>query len=432
MDYLTLDFIKKVLARVKNAGFDSAEVILVNEHMTEMQVDFSDISLLRNTESDQLRLRGIQAGRYATVSLNQVDDTSIQFGVLKLQEAAQSAPVDPHRAFAPKQDLPHTEMGPLEPLYYQMHDRVSQFLKSVSENYPECMLKQSILRYTRTHTLRANTAGLEADTTEACYNHGVRFLSKRNSKTSSINYSGAYASDLDVELLDWPGLRRSIESSAREIAVAPLHGTLTGRVVIGPEAFNTLLGYWLAHLRDERMIGGTSQLRNQMDKHVASPLLNLTVDPRNHAFARHEFMTEDGFGAQPSTIIEKGQLKSFLLTDYGSRKLGLERARNSGQNLVIEGGLLTLDQLFDGIHRGIYLGRVSGGAPANNGDFNLVAKNSFLIEDGMMTRPISEAIVSGNIFRMMGSIATVSKERANDGLTMIPWVCVENMTVVGR
>lgn len=432
MDHLNFDFMKKLMGRIITAGFDKAEVICVNEHLTEMQVDFSDFSLLRNTETDQLTLRGIMGEKHATVMFNQVDDVSLQAAVAQLREAAQSATVDSARAFAPPQLVPMNEMGPLEPMYYQMHERVSQFLKDVGETYPECMLKQSLLRYVRTRTLRVNTEGLEIDSTEGYYNHGVRFLSKRNGKTSSINYSGAYAADLDTELLEWGGLRRSIESSAREIAVSPFSGKLEGPIIVSPEALTVLLGFWLSHLKDDRMIAGTSKFRAMLEKPVASPLLTLSVEPRSHLFARQEFMTEDGYGSEPSTIIQSGILKSYMLSDYGARKTGQPRAVNSGYNWVIEGGTKTLVDLFGDVENGLLLGRLSGGVPAANGDFAIVAKNSFLIELGFISKPISEVIVSGNLFQILSAITSVSKERSNDGMSLIPWVTVEGMTAIGR
>lgn len=432
MDHLNFEFLKKLMGRMVTAGFQQAEVICVNEHMTEMQVDFSDFSLLRNTETDQLTLRGILDEKYATVMINQVDDVSLQTAVAQLVEAAQAAPKDPGRAFAPPQLVPKNEMGPLEPMYYQMHERVSQFLKAVSEAYPECMLKQSLLRYIRTRTMRVNTAGLENDSTEGYYNHGVRFLSKRNGKTSSINYSGAYASDLEQELLEWGGLRRAIESSAREIAVAPFAGKLEGPLIITPEVLGRLLEFWMAHLTDDRVLSGTSKFRHLLDKPVASPLLTVSVEPRSTQFARQDFATEDGYGSEPSTIVQNGILKSFLLSDYGARKTGLARAVNSGLNWVVDGGSKTLLDLFGDIENGLLLGRLSGGSPAANGDFAIVAKNSFLIESGFISKPVSEVIVSGNLFQILSAITSVSKERSNDGVSLMPWVCVEGMTARGR
>lgn len=432
MDHLSLDFLKRIISRMQATGFEQAEAVLVNEHLTELQVDFSDFSLLRNTESDLVTLRGISQGRFASVTLNQVDEVSLQNAIMNLQESAQSAPVDECRSFAPSQLIPTGEMGPLEPMHYQMHERLSQFLKDVRDTYPECLLKQCLLRYTRTRTLRLNTAGLQLDSTEGYYHHGVRFLSKRNGKTSSINYSGAYANDLEKDLLSWGGLRSAIENSSREIAAQAFEGRLEGPIVVSPEAFTVLLNLWASHLKDERLISGTSRFKSSIDKPVASPMLTIEFEPRNPSFAKQDFFTEDGYGSEPSTLIRNGVLKSYMLSDYGARKTKLPRGENSGVNWVVAGGVKPLGELFGDIEKGLFLGRISGGIPAVNGDFAIVAKNSFLIESGFITKPVTELVLSGNIFDIFSAVTAVSRERSSDGMTMAPWVCVEGLTAVGR
>lgn len=432
MDHLSFDFLKRVISRMQATGFEQAEVILVNEHLTELQVDFSDFSLLRNTESDLVTLRGLSQGRFASVTLNQIDEVSLQNAIMNLQESAQSAPVDECRMFAPSQLIPTNEMGPLEPMHYQMHERLSQFLKDVRDTYPECLLKQSLLRYTRTRTMRLNTAGLQIDSTEGHYHHGVRFLSKRNGKTSSINYSGAYANDLETDLLSWGNLRSAIENSSREIAALAFEGRLEGPIVVSPEAFTVLLNLWSSHLKDERLISGTSRFKAAIDKPVVSPMLTLEIEPRNPAFAKQDFFTEDGYGSEPSTIVRNGVLKSYMLSDYGARKTKLPRGENSGANWVVAGGTKPLGELFGDVEKGLFLGRISGGIPAVNGDFAIIAKNSFLIESGFITKPVTELMLSGNIFDILSAVTAVSRERASDGMTIAPWVCVEGLTAVGR
>jgi PmbA protein len=227
-------------------------------------------------------------------------------------------------------------------------------------------------------------------------------------------------------------MRRSIESSSREIAVTPFKGKLEGPLILTPEVLTRLLEFWVTHLKDDRIISGTSKFRNSLDKPVASPLLTLSIEPRSPQFARQEFMTEDGFGSEPSTIVQNGILKSHMLSDYGARKSGLLRAENSGQNWVVNGGEKTLLDMFTDVDNGLLLGRLSGGMPAANGDFAIVAKNSFLIESGFIGKPVSEVIVSGNLFQILSAITSVSRERSNDGMSLVPWVVVEGMTASGR
>jgi PmbA protein len=432
MEHLNFDFVKKVLTRLSALGFDSSEAVLGNDHLTEMEVDVSSISLLRNTESDSLILRAIQGGRYGSVSLSQLDDNRLQMGISKLQEQVQSAPIDSARAFAPQPLVATNEMGPLEPMHYAMHNSLSRFLSAVSEAYPECVLKQALLRYHRTRKIRVNSVGHETDTTEGYYSLGVRFLSKRNGKTSQINFNGSCAADLDTDLLEWGGIRRALESSVREINLTPFHGRLQGRMVIAPEALFILMGHWLSNLRDEKILSGISPFRSSLEQPVCSPLITFGIEPRGPGFARHEFLTDDGYGSEPSMIVENGKLKSFMISDYAARKTSLPRGENSGLNWVFGAGKTPLHELFSGVEKGLMLGRISGGVPAANGEFSGIAKNSFLIEGGYLSRPVSEAVISGNIFEMFNSITAVSKDRSNDGIALIPWLGVDGMRVKGR
>lgn len=432
MEYLSFDFVKKILSRLKSLGLDKGEVLLGNEHLTEMEVDVSSISLLRNTEADQLVLRAIQDGRYGSVVVTQLDDSRIQIGISKLQDQVMSAPVDEARAFAPQPLVAMNEMGPLEPQHYAMHSSLSQFLIAVAEAYPECVLKQALLRYHRVRRIRVNTVGHETDTTEGYYSFGVRFLSKRNGKTSQIGFNGSYAADLGVDLLEWGGIRRALESSVREVNLTPLHGRFDGRVMIAPEAIQNIMGHWLSNLKDHKILSGVSPFREKLDKPIASPLLSFSIEPRGSSFARHEFLTDEGFGSEPSTIVKDGILKSFLLSDYASRKSGLPRGESSGLNWVFGSGKTRLPEMFSGIDKGLMLGRISGGVPAPNGDFSGIAKNSFLIEGGYLSRPISEAVISGNIFDLFNSITAVSKDRSNDGMALIPWMVVDRLSIKGR
>lgn len=420
-----------ILDKLKTAGFDQAEVILIASDMTEMQVDAGEVSLMRNTEDLDLTLRGIRGGRYAMVNLNQLDDESLKRGIDKLRSAAQAAPIDEARAFAPKQAASAIDEGPKEPSIEEMYERMSGFVEVTSRKFPTLKLEQCGVQFRRSHFLRKNTLGLELDETSGHYSMSVMFSSKEGDKTSSFNFAGAISHDLARDFLHWGSVERLITNSVKEVNHEAFAGKFKGAVVLTPDCVYDLMGAWFTHLRDDRMISGTSQLKGKIGEQVASPLLTIRVEPTNREFAAHEHSTGDGYLSSPSTIVEKGVLKSYMLGDYGARKTGLPRAVNSGANRVIDAGQDSLDAMIKATKIGLLMGRFSGGNPAANGDFSGVAKNSFLIENGEITKPVSEVMVSGNAFELMRSISAVSQERVNDGGTLTPWIKVEGLTVAG-
>lgn len=418
--------------RIRDSGFDAAEVSLRRRRLTEMQIDAGDVSLLRNTDAIELGLRGIVDGRHATVSLNQTDEDSVQRAIAALAEAAAAAPRDEARALAPAQGLLHRDTGPTEPQLDPMHERVTALAATVRERHPELLLEQAMLQFHRIHQWRANTLGLEVDASEGFYAAEAMFSSRRGARSSSFNGFAGTASQLDTALLDWAGLSRLMASSVREIDHQALAGRFDGPVLLTPESLFSLVDFWLSHLGDDRLIAGSSRLRDSIDQPVASPLFTLRVAPDEAGFARREFVTADGYPCEASTLVEGGLLRSFMLSDYGARKTGLPRARNAAVNRIVEAGSTPLVDIVKQIPRGLMLGRFSGGYPAANGDFSGVAKNSFLIENGEVTTPVSEVMIAGNLFEMMRSISAVSAERVNDGMTLLPWIRTEGLSISGQ
>ena len=81
---------------------------------------------------------------------------------------------------------------------------------------------------------------------------------------------------------------------------------------------------------------------------------------------------------------------------------------------------------------GIILNRFSGGNPSTDGDITGVAKNSFRIENGKVTDALSEVMVSGNLAQMLLDIVQISKETVNDGMSILPYIKIKNVTISGK
>ena len=104
---------------------------------------------------------------------------------------------------------------------------------------------------------------------------------------------------------------------------------------------------------------------------------------------------------------------------------------SSGGNIAVKPGDKPFAALISGIERGVLVCRFSGGEPANNGDFSGVAKNSFLIENGKITAPVSETMISGNMAEMLNAIRGFSKETVCDGSSVLPYAAFDGVTVSG-
>jgi PmbA protein len=212
-----------------------------------------------------------------------------------------------------------------------------------------------------------------------------------------------------------------------------MQGKFIGDIIITPDCLDDLLYSYIAtYLGDRALITGLSLFKDKLGQMIAHPKLTLHSRPLSPEVDDGYFITPDGFAAEDTTIIDKGVLKSFMLSLYGANKTKLERAKNSGGNFIIEPGDKSFDEMVAGIKKGILFARYSGGMPSANGDFSGIAKNSYYIEDGEVKYPVSEVMVSGNLADLFKNIVEISKERINFGTSIYPYIHTSGVTISGK
>jgi PmbA protein len=422
----------EILHKLKREGFDQSEVRFSEDLLTEIQIDADQISLMRSTENVNLNLKGLRSQKYASLDVNQIDPQSIEEAIGKLKNLCEAAIPDEARQFAPAQGPLSFKRGDFEPNLLQMHSRIQEFVEGVKASQPETVIEQSSIVHKVKKVVGLNSRDLFFEDHQAGYHFGAMFSSKRGNKVSSFNYSMADKKDLKDPLRSWGDMDENLKSSLQEIDHQPVKGQFEGELILPPGVFAEFLSYWSTHLGDLHLIAGTSRLKDKMNQLCASPLLTFKMNPHGENCAFHDNVTPDSYKSSASTVIEKGVLKTFLLSDYGARKTQLPRHGNSSSHWDVVAGSASKKELLQGIKRGIWVGRFSGGMPAANGDFSGVAKNSYLIENGEKTHAVSEVMISGNVFDLIKSISAVSQDRTHDGRSALPWVRVSKIKIVGQ
>ena len=85
--------------------------------------------------------------------------------------------------------------------------------------------------------------------------------------------------------------------------------------------------------------------------------------------------------------------------------------------------------MIAGIENGILINRFSGGESGPSGDFNGVAKNSFLIRDGQLAGAVTETMISGNFAALLQQVRGITRETVCDGMSVLPWAAFDGITV---
>lgn len=416
-----------------NKGAAKYECVLTETKKYEMNVETMEMSLFRTTFDTKLQLTAIKANKKGSITINKTDTESIDQAVEKVFELMETSNEDPAYDIAPKQEPREFSSGGSDPDFDKMYSRLSSFLGSVKKDYPQILLIQAILDFQHSVKHFVNSNGVDYTSRKGVYNFSTWFSSKEGQKTSSFNGTGISVRELDKELLDCGSLRSVLEQSVQHLDARPFAGKFVGDIIITPECLNDFLSMYAGvFLRDNSLIAGTSRLKDKLNETVASPKLTVHSKPASQEISNGYFVTPDGFAAENVTIIDKGVLKSFLLSLYGANKTGKERSKTAGGAYVVDPGEKSFDEIIKGVDKGLLVARYSGGNPNSNGDFSGVAKNSFYIENGEIKYPVTETMIAGNLLEVFQNIKDISRERIDFGTAILPWICSTGVTISGK
>ena len=106
--------------------------------------------------------------------------------------------------------------------------------------------------------------------------------------------------------------------------------------------------------------------------------------------------------------------------------------KSSCSDLIMKPGTESLEDILAGIEKGLLIGGFSGGQPGTNGEFSGVAKNSFLIEHGRVTRAVTETMINGNLGDMLQHVRGISKETDDSGVFSLPYLAVDGIVISGK
>ncbi len=420
------------LNELKLAGAQAAQVSVARHEKKEVNLENGEFSLLRTTYNLEVALTALLGGRKGSVVINQSDEQSVRKAAADAVELARASQDDEANQIADLEDGQDSfSDGPQEPDLPKMYERLNELLAETRRRCPKVTLLEGFVAHDAGESLLRNTNGVSLESREGRYTVNVSFLAKDGERASSISGTGAVTRDLDTPLWELAGIGMLIEQNEKELEARSISEKFEGDVVLSPTALTEfLMMYCGCYLTDRPLIAGSSVLKDKLGQRVASECISLVSDPQDKTLVSSP-VTSEGYRAKPMTIFENGVLKSFILSQYGANKTGRARSGNFGDNACVRPGGQTLDELVGGVKRGVLVGRFSGGMPGDNGDFSGVAKNSFFIEDGKVTVPVTETMISGNLRALFDSVAGISRETISTGDMRQPWVWCKGIVISG-
>lgn len=421
------------LSRLKEYGADEAQCKVQFGVVDEINVDAGEFSLMRSTFDSAVTMKVIKDMKKGVIAINKIDRKSIDDAAKECVAAAEVASEDDCLSIAEKQENEDFSFGVSESDREKFFERISEYLDDVKKEFPKVFIEQLIADFADSKSVYANTNGTEFSYRTAYYSMGSMYSAHDGDKTTSFNSTGVDFVDLSEPIMNKGTQRMMYELCEKELDAEPFEGKFTGVAVFAPSALGDIVGTAIDNFTgDETIIDSTSPWRNKLHEKVASDSLTVRLIPIDERVIGGERYTAEGYRTENCDIIKNGVLENFTLSEYAARKSGEKRCPTLSSCMEVVAGDTPYDELISKIEKGILVCRVSGGSPAGNGDFSGVAKNSFLIENGKITKPVLETMLSGNLADMLMNVTDISKETAEDGSTVFPWVAFDGVTVSGK
>jgi PmbA protein len=213
-------------------------------------------------------------------------------------------------------------------------------------------------------------------------------------------------------------------------------------VVFDERTASQLLGHFSRGLSGYALYKGASYLRDRMETRVASDLVQIVDDGTVTAGMGSRPYDGEGIGTTPTSIVENGVLKSYLLDTYSGRKMEMASTGNASRsvgdapgvaatNLHLNTGDTAPEDLLSGIKNGFYVTELIGfGVNLTTGDYSQGASGMWIV-DGALSHAVSEVTIAGHLLEMFQNIEAIGSEMDVYRRISSPALRLSKMTIAG-
>lgn len=205
-----------------------------------------------------------------------------------------------------------------------------------------------------------------------------------------------------------------------------------------------ILAALVAALSADAVQKGKSMFADKLGQLVGAKVLNVIDNGRlKNGLSTAPFDAE-GVPTQETTLIENGQLKTFLYNTYTAKKGKTKSTGNAARgsfmglpgigttNLYIPAGKEKPEAILGSIKKGLFITKVMGMHTVNpiSGNFS-VGASGIMIERGKKTYPVRGITIAGNLIEMLKQIEAVASDLRFIEDVGSPTLLIHDMTISG-
>lgn len=204
-------------------------------------------------------------------------------------------------------------------------------------------------------------------------------------------------------------------------------------VLFSAEVAGGLLGHLLGAISGGNLYRKSSFLLDSLGQQIFPDWFNLDERPQLRGGLASSAFDGDGLATYDKHLVQDGELRSYLLSLYSGRKLGLPSTANAGgaRNLFVSHGNLDQAQLIKQMGRGLLVTELMGqGVNLVTGDYSRGA-GGYWVENGEIQFPVQEVTIAGNLRDLYRNLVAIGNDLDLRGSIRTGSILLEQMTVAG-
>lgn len=421
----------------KELGASGAEVGLNSSIGLNVSVRKGDVETLEFNRDKALGITvycGQCKGAASTtdISLESLRSTvSAAINLAKLTEA------DPFAGLADKQDLA-TEHKPLD-LYHPWDIGVEEAIALAKQ------CEKAAMSYDRKIV---NSEGATVSTAQAyhVYGNSHGFLgfypTSRHSLSCSViaqDHNGMerdYQYTLSRNATELEAAQKiGTEAAMRSLARLSAKKLPTQRlpVIFDAQIASGILNHFMNAISGGRLFRKTTFLLDSLNEQVFPEWVQLYERPHLLSGLGSAPFDGDGVRTTDKDLVKDGIVKSYILSAYSARKLGMQNTGNAGgvHNVFINTGKDDLQGLFKRMGKGLYITELMGqGINLVTGDYSRGAAG-FYIENGQIQYPVHEVTIASNLRQMFKNLLAVGNDVDKRSSIQTGSLLIDDMMLAG-
>ncbi|CAD7338360.1 TldD/PmbA family protein [Sphingomonadales bacterium 56] len=434
-----------LVTAARRAGADAADAIYACNASTTVAVRLGALEDVERSEGEEIGLRLFVGQRSASIAASDMNPATLATLVDRCIAMAREAPEDPYAGLAPEDrllrgSLPELDIAdPSDPEPALLRARALEAEEAARGVSGVTNSEGGGASNGRSQVALATShgfAGAYAGTSHSTW-ASVLAGTGADMQRDHASHSARYLDDLDDPM--------AIGQRAGERAVARLNpakiesGVLP--VLFDPRIGSGLLGHLIGGMVGAAIARRSSFLLDSLGETLFDRAITIIDDPLRPRGLRSRPFDGEGLPVARSALIDKGVLTGWLMDSASARQLGLEPTGHASRggsgapgagvtNVHMEPGSVSPAELMADIKRGIYVTELIGmGVNGVTGDYSRGAAG-FLIEDGEITRPVSEITIASNLKDMFRVLVPANDLVFRYGMN-VPTIRIDGMTVAG-